>query len=82
MNISDMLMRNALMFPDETALIETAPSTGKRKEITWKQFDDRVNQMANALQSRGIRKGDRIMQLMRNSLDWLLVYFVTNLYET
>jgi acyl-CoA synthetase (AMP-forming)/AMP-acid ligase II len=75
MNISDMLLRNAHMYPDETALIETAPAIGKRKEITWKQFDDTVNQIANTLQSRGVKKGDKVMQLMKNSLNWLLVYF-------
>ena len=75
MNISDMLLRNARMYPDEIALIESAPGVGKRKSVTWKEFDNRVNQMANMLRGLGVQKGDKVMQLMKNSLNWLEIYF-------
>jgi len=75
MNISEMVARNARMYPDDTALVELRPSQGVRKEITWKQFDERVNRLANALIDRGIRKGDRVIHWMMNSISWLEAYF-------
>jgi len=75
MNISEMLKRNASMYPDDVALIELIPDQNKRKEISWLEFDDRANRIASALQQRGIKKGDKVMQFMRNSINWLEVYF-------
>lgn len=75
MNISEMLARNARMYPEEVALIELVPSKGFRKEITWREFDDRVNRLANALMERGIGRDDTVIHLMRNSINWLIAYF-------
>jgi acyl-CoA synthetase (AMP-forming)/AMP-acid ligase II len=75
MTISEMLNRNARLFPDDVALIELAPDEGKRKEISWREFDKRANQIANALRNRGIKKGDKVIQLMRNSINWIETYF-------
>jgi acyl-CoA synthetase (AMP-forming)/AMP-acid ligase II len=75
MTISDMVVRNRRMYPNDTALIELRPSQGLRKEITWKEFDDRVNRVANALIDRGVRKGDKVIHWMMNSINWLEAYF-------
>ena len=75
MDISEMLARNAKLYPDDLALIELTPGEGLRKEITWKEFDERVNLVANALADRGVKKKDKVIQLMRNSINWLEVYF-------
>ena len=75
MTISEMLTRNARMYPEDTALIELKPSNKVRKEITWKKFDERANRIANALMQRGINKGDRVIHLMMNSINWLEAYF-------
>jgi acyl-CoA synthetase (AMP-forming)/AMP-acid ligase II len=75
MNISEMLSRNARMYPDDTALIELGQSTGVRREISWRQFDERVNRLANALTERGVKKGDRVLHWMLNSINWLEAYF-------
>ncbi len=73
--ISELLARNARLYPDEVALIELRPSAGVRKEITWREFDRRANRVANALASRGIGAGDRVAHLMTNSIEWLVIYF-------
>jgi acyl-CoA synthetase (AMP-forming)/AMP-acid ligase II len=73
--ISEMLARNARMFCHETALIELKPSQNLRRAITWQEFDERANRFANALQQIGIRKGDKVIHLMMNSIDWLVAYF-------
>jgi len=75
MTISEMVVRNRRMYPNDTALIELRPSQGLRKEITWKEFDDRVNRVANALIDRGVRKGDKVIHWMMNSINWLEAYF-------
>ena len=75
MTISHMLAENARMYPDESALIELRPGKNVRKEITWREFDDRANRIANALIDRGVGKGDRVILLMMNSINWLEAYF-------
>jgi acyl-CoA synthetase (AMP-forming)/AMP-acid ligase II len=75
MTISEMLARNRQMYPRDTALVELKPSQGLRKEITWEEFDQRVNRIANALLARGIRKGDKVIHWMLNSISWLEAYF-------
>ncbi len=59
----------------DTALVELTPSKNFRKEITWKEFDERANKVANALMARGVRKGDKVLHLMMNSINWLEAYF-------
>ncbi|RJR46257.1 MAG: long-chain fatty acid--CoA ligase [Desulfobacteraceae bacterium] len=75
MDISEMLARNARMFPDRIALIERVPSKNLRSEVTWRELDDWVNRIANALANRGVRKGDTVIQWMMNSATWLATYF-------
>ena len=75
MTITEMVARNRRMYPNDPALIEVRPSQGLRKEITWKEFDERVNRVANALIDRGIKKGDKVIHWMTNSVNWLEAYF-------
>lgn len=57
------------------ALMQPEPGQEFRREMTWKTFDDRANQMANLLFTRGIKKGDKVGILMMNSIEWLPIYF-------
>ena len=75
MTIVEMLARNARMYPDSPALIELQPSKNLRKEITWKEFEERANRLANSLMERGVKKGDKVIHLMMNSINWLEAYF-------
>ena len=75
MLISELLNQNARLYPDDVALIELHPSKNLRKTITWLEFDERANQVANALIKRGIKKDDKVVHLMMNSIDWLVAYF-------
>ncbi len=75
MNLSEMLAQNASMYPNEIALVELRPSRNFRTEITWKEFDEEANRIANALISRGIKKGDKVIHWVMNSIDWLTAYF-------
>ncbi len=75
MLITEILARNARVYGDETALIERDPVNSTRKEVTWTEFDADANRMANALLSKGIKKGDKVVHLMMNCIDWLPAYF-------
>ena len=75
MTITEILARNARLTPDSVALVEVTPSKGLRKQISWKEFDEGANRIANALIARGIKKGDVVMHLMMNSINWLIAYF-------
>ena len=59
----------------EYDLIEPTKHGGYRREITWSVFDEKANRFANALLSRGIKKGDKVAILMMNGLEWLPIYF-------
>ena len=56
-------------------MVERDPEAGRRREITWRDFDKLANKFANALLARGIKKGDKVALLMTNCLEWLPVYF-------
>ncbi|MFC1862464.1 class I adenylate-forming enzyme family protein [Thermodesulfobacteriota bacterium] len=75
MIITEILARNARMYTDEIALVEREPARGSRREITWQEFDQMANLVANALIAGGIKKGDRVILLMMNCLEWLPLYF-------
>jgi acyl-CoA synthetase (AMP-forming)/AMP-acid ligase II len=75
MIIGEILARNARMYGDEIALIERAPAKNRRLSITWKEFDEMANRVANTLIAKGVRKGDKVIHLMMNCLEWLPAYF-------
>ena len=74
-HIGEMLARNGRMYPDDIALIERIPAEKKRHTITWREFDEQANRLANALIAKGIKKGNKIVHLMNNSIEWLIAYF-------
>ncbi|ASQ90673.1 propionyl-CoA synthetase [Prosthecochloris sp. GSB1] len=49
---------------NDTAIIYDSPVTGKKKRYTFREFRDEVALFAGALQSRGLRKGDRVIIYM------------------
>ncbi|NQT54793.1 MAG: acyl--CoA ligase, partial [Desulfobacteraceae bacterium] len=75
MIITEILARNARMYGDKIALIEREPAKNKRVAITWQEFDDMANRVANALIAKGVKKGDKVIHLMMNCLEWLPAYF-------
>ncbi|MEN8212333.1 MAG: class I adenylate-forming enzyme family protein [Thermodesulfobacteriota bacterium] len=75
MIITQILAQNARIYKDETALVELNPSLDQRRILTWKEFYNASNRFGNALSQQGIQKGDKIVQLMTNCLEWLPIYF-------
>ncbi len=75
MVITQILKQNAGAYGTDIALVEREPARNIRKEISWAAFDREANALANGLMDRGVRKGDRVVQLMTNCVEWLPVYF-------
>jgi long-chain acyl-CoA synthetase len=75
MNMVKIIVKNARMYPNETAFIEVRPVTKVKKAISWAQFSERVNRLASAFIDRGVKKGDKIFIYGRNSINWLEAYF-------
>ncbi|NEX14940.1 MAG: propionyl-CoA synthetase [Prosthecochloris sp.] len=49
---------------NEIAVIYDSPVTGTKKSFSYREFRDEVALFAGALQSRGVRKGDRVIIYM------------------
>ncbi len=56
-------------------LVETDPTMKYRREMTWREFDDKANRFANFLLDRGLREGHKVAILLMNCLEWLPIYF-------
>lgn len=59
----------------EYELVETNPEKRYRREMTWREFDDKANRFANFLLGRGVQRGHKIGILLMNCLEWLPIYF-------
>ena len=76
MNYANYAKINARHLPDKTCLIERNPAQNERRTLTWKQFNDEINKVANYLsKDLGIKDGDYVMHLQNNSLEWLITYY-------
>ena len=66
---------NAVTWRDFSLIENTRPELPYRREINWRQFDEKANRFANLLLSRGIKKGQKVAILLMNCLEWLPIYF-------
>ncbi len=57
------------------SLIESTADKASRKQMTWKEFDEKANRFANVLTRLGYGRGNKIAILLMNCLEWLPVYF-------
>ena len=68
--IYDLICRNAVSFKEKPAWFEVDDG----RAITFDQYKQKVDGLARGLQKVGIRKGDRIGALGKNSLEYFLLY--------
>jgi acyl-CoA synthetase (AMP-forming)/AMP-acid ligase II len=61
----------------EYELVEAGHAAHYRRELTWKQFDDRADRFAGLLKDKGVKQGDKVAILLMNCIDWLPIYFGT-----
>jgi acyl-CoA synthetase (AMP-forming)/AMP-acid ligase II len=76
MNYANYAAVHARHLADKICLIERTPSVNQRRTLTWRQFNDDINKVANYLsKDLGIQDGDFVMHLQNNSLEWLITYY-------
>ena len=66
--IPQSVATHAALAPDKPAARDS------RRSLTYRQWNERANQLANALIGSGLRKGDRVAILAYNSIEWLEIY--------
>ena len=59
----------------EYSLMEPTRNESFRSEITWQEFDQKANRLANFLLTRQVKRGSKIAILLMNCLEWLPIYF-------
>jgi acyl-CoA synthetase (AMP-forming)/AMP-acid ligase II len=75
MNFARFCRLNAKKFPEREFLIESWPSKGVRRGLTWKMFNEEANKFANYIvKACGVGKGDIVLQFMANSLEMYVIY--------
>jgi len=71
MNIGSLFSRHARYRPDHPAVV-----FGDQR-LTWSEFNQSINRLANALLGLGIRKGDKVATILPNCLEQLEVYWAS-----
>lgn len=67
--LGDLLERTTDRYPSKIAI------RYQDKQLTYKELDEQVNRTANAFLDAGMKKGDMIGIMSKNSLDFVLVNF-------
>lgn len=65
---------SANAFPDKTALVG-ADDAGNVRMLTYSEFVVRIRALSAGLASIGVRRGDRLVLWMTNSLEWIVASF-------
>jgi acyl-CoA synthetase (AMP-forming)/AMP-acid ligase II len=68
LHVGEILRINATLYPDKEGVADLYRS------LTFKQWNERCNRLANALMAKGLKKGDRIAKIAFNSLEWMEFY--------
>jgi acyl-CoA synthetase (AMP-forming)/AMP-acid ligase II len=66
--VVEWVRRSAQEHPEREAIV------CNERRVSWRGFDRRVNQVANTLISRGIRRGDRVAILASASIEYVEVF--------
>jgi acyl-CoA synthetase (AMP-forming)/AMP-acid ligase II len=74
-NFARFCRLNASKYPEREFLIESWPSKGLRRVLKWRDLEEQTNKLANYLiKELGVKKGDTVLHLMMNSLEWYVAY--------
>lgn len=73
LTLGDLAETNARKYPDDDCLVSLVDGT--RESITFREFDERVNQIARVLSGRGVSTGDRVAVYMQNHPETIQSYY-------
>lgn len=69
LNFRELLEKTARDYPAKEALVY------RDERVTYKEFDERVDQLAVELQKLGVEKGDRCAVLLPNSIEFIYIQY-------
>src|SRR3989304_7018414 len=72
MQTSEFLMIASAVVPERTAMV------CEGEERSFAELQERVNRLANAMQSLGVGKGDRVAVMALNSIEYVEAYYATS----
>lgn len=79
MNVANQITEVSLKFPYKRSVImpEGKNNLGSKKytHYTFIQLEKRINQLANALETLGVKRGDRVLLFVKPSLDFSAITF-------
>ena len=68
LNIGEIVNVNASKYPDKLALKDA------KKQLTFKELNERTNRLANGILNSGIKKGDKVAILSNNCIEFMELY--------
>lgn len=68
MTIGDTLRMNVANHPNKNCIAD------ENKKLTYRQFNQRVNQLANGLMGLGLKQGDKIAIYAKNCIEYMEVF--------
>ena len=68
-NVADFVKRSSQIYPDRVCMMD-----GKQ-EVSFSDFNVRINRAANALLKLGIRRGDRVSIISHGCIDSIVLWF-------
>jgi acyl-CoA synthetase (AMP-forming)/AMP-acid ligase II len=68
LRLGEIIAMNARLFPDKVGARDLS------RALTYRRWDERACRLANALRGIGLGKGDRVVVLAYNRLEWLEIY--------
>ncbi len=70
-NIADIVRMYAERTPNKVAVAD------KTRKLTFSDWNQRANRLANALSGLGLKKGDKVAVLAYNCIEWMEIYLAT-----
>ncbi len=68
LDIGEIVNVNANKYPNKLALKDA------KRQLTFKELNERTNKLANGILKNGIKKGDKIAILSNNSIEFMEIY--------
>ncbi len=76
-SMADLINEKVDQYGDKAFLVYESDD-GKYEEYTYRQFDDRINRLANALIDMGVKRGDKVTLMLTNCPEFILAWFAVN----
>jgi acyl-CoA synthetase (AMP-forming)/AMP-acid ligase II len=68
LNVGEMLSVNARLYPHRPAVKDL------RRSLTYAQYEERANRLANAFSGLGMAQGARLAVYAHNCVEWMEIY--------